>query len=43
MLITFGTAAPTSAVFAAADAVGRVTLVPGGPIALADIVALSRP
>ncbi len=43
MLITVGTAPPTSAVFAAADASGRVTLVPGGPVALADIVALSRP
>jgi putative salt-induced outer membrane protein YdiY len=43
MLVTIGTAPPTSAVFAAADANGRVTLVPGGPVALADIVALSRP
>lgn len=43
MLITVGTAAPTSAIFAAADANGRVTLVPGGPVALTDIVALSRP
>ena len=43
MLVTVGTAPPTSAVFAAADANGRVTLVPGGPVALADIVALSRP
>ena len=43
MLVTTGTSAPTSAVFAAADASGRVTLVPGGPVALVDIVALSRP
>jgi len=43
MLVTVGTAAPVSATFAAADANGRVTLVPGGPIALIDIVALSRP
>jgi len=43
MLVTVGTAPPTSALFAAADANGRVTLVPGGPVALADIVALSRP
>jgi len=43
MLVTVGTAAATSAVFAAADANGRVTLVPGGPVALTDIVALSRP
>lgn len=43
MLVTIGTAAPTSAVFAAADANGRVTLVPGGPVALTEIVALSRP
>jgi putative salt-induced outer membrane protein YdiY len=43
MLVTIGTAPPTSAVFAAADASGRVTLVPGGPVALVDIVGLSRP
>jgi len=43
MLVTVGTAAPTSAVFAAADTTGRVTLVPGGPVALTDIVALSLP
>jgi putative salt-induced outer membrane protein YdiY len=43
MLVTIGTAAPTSAVFAAADANGRVTLVPGGPVALTEIVALARP
>jgi putative salt-induced outer membrane protein YdiY len=43
MLVTIGTSAPTSAVFAAADANGRVTLVPGGPVALTEIVALSRP
>src|SRR2546421_8866485 len=43
MLVTVGTAAPTSAIFAAADANGRATLVPGGPVALTDIVALSRP
>ena len=43
MLVTIGTAVPTSAVFAAADATGRVTLVPGGPVALTDIVALARP
>jgi putative salt-induced outer membrane protein YdiY len=43
MLVTIGTAAPTSVVFAAADANGRVTLVPGGPVALTDIVALTRP
>lgn len=43
MLVTVGTSAPASAVFAAADAGGRVTLVPGGPVALVDIVALSRP
>jgi len=43
MLVTVGTAPPTSALFAAADANGRVTLVPGGPVALADIVALSPP
>jgi len=43
MLITVGTAAPISAIFAAADPTGRVTLVPGGPVALADIVALTRP
>lgn len=43
MIVTVGTAVPTSAVFAAADTAGRVTLVPGGPVALADIVALSRP
>jgi putative salt-induced outer membrane protein YdiY len=43
MLVTVGTAAPTSATFAAADANGRVTLVPGGPVALTEIVALARP
>jgi putative salt-induced outer membrane protein YdiY len=43
MLVTVGTAAPASAVFAAADANGRVTLVPGGPVGLTEIVALSRP
>ena len=43
ILITVGTAAPVSATFGAADVNGRVTLVPGGPVALADIVALSRP
>ncbi|HTI41652.1 MAG TPA: DUF481 domain-containing protein [Vicinamibacterales bacterium] len=43
MLVTVGTAAPVSATFAAADATGHVTLVPGGSIALTDIVALSRP
>jgi putative salt-induced outer membrane protein YdiY len=43
MLVTVGTAAPAAAVFAAADAAGRVTLVPGGPVALAAIVALTRP
>jgi putative salt-induced outer membrane protein YdiY len=43
MLVTVGTAPPASATFAAADTSGRVTLVPGGPVALADIVALSRP
>jgi putative salt-induced outer membrane protein YdiY len=43
MLVTVGTAPPTSAMFAAADAAGRVTLVPGGPVALVDIVALARP
>ena len=43
MLVTVGTTAPTSAVFAAADANGRVTLVPGGPVALTEIVALARP
>lgn len=43
MLVTVGTAPPVSATFAAADANGRVTLVPGGPVALADISALSRP
>src|SRR5258705_3043914 len=43
MLVTVGTSAPTSAVFAAADANGRVTLVPGGPVALTEIIALGRP
>src|SRR5256885_12147431 len=43
MLVTVGTAAPTSATFAAADPNGRVTLVPGGPVALTEIVALARP
>src|SRR3954469_681383 len=43
MLVTVGTAVPTSAVFAAADSSGRVTLMPGGPVALVDLVALSRP
>ena len=43
MLVTVGAAAPVSATFAAADATGHVTLVPGGSIALTDIVALSRP
>ena len=43
MLVTVGTATPTSAIFGAVDATGRVTLVPGGPVALADIVALARP
>jgi putative salt-induced outer membrane protein YdiY len=43
MLVSVGTAPPVSAAFAAADATGRVTLVPGGPVALADIVALSHP
>ena len=43
MLVTVGTAPPISATFAAADANGRITLVPGGPAALADIVTLSRP
>jgi putative salt-induced outer membrane protein YdiY len=43
MLVSVGTAPPTSAVFAAADASGRITLVPGGPVALVDVVALTRP
>lgn len=43
MLITVGTAAPTSAIFTAADPTGRVTLEPGGPVALVDIVAISSP
>ncbi len=43
IIVTVGTAAPATATFAAADAAGRVTLVPGGPVALADIVALARP
>jgi putative salt-induced outer membrane protein YdiY len=43
MLVTVGTAPPTAAVLVAADASGQVTLVPGGPVALAAIVALTRP
>jgi putative salt-induced outer membrane protein YdiY len=43
MLVSVGTTPAVSATFTAADANGRVTLVPGGPVALADIVALSRP
>src|SRR6185503_15891106 len=43
MLVTVGTAVPASATFAAADANGQVTLVPGGPVALTEIVALARP
>ena len=43
MLITVGTTPPTTATLGAADASGQATLVPGGPVALASIVALSRP
>ena len=42
ILVRVGAAPPVSATFAPADATGRITLVPGGPVALADIVALSR-
>jgi putative salt-induced outer membrane protein YdiY len=43
ILITVGDAAPTEVRIAAADAAGRVTLNPGGPIELTQIVALTRP
>jgi putative salt-induced outer membrane protein YdiY len=43
MLVTVGTAPPTAAVLVAGGALGQATLVPGGPVALASIVALKRP
>jgi putative salt-induced outer membrane protein YdiY len=43
MLVTVGGAAPVAATFAGADASGTVTLVPGGPVSLASIVALTAP
>jgi hypothetical protein len=43
MLVTVGTAPPAAAVLRAVDASGQATLVPGGPVALAAIVALTRP
>jgi len=43
MLVKVGTSAPTSATFAGADPAGLVTLVPGGQVRLADIVALIPP
>jgi uncharacterized protein DUF481 len=43
ILVSVGTAPPTAAVLVAADAPGQATLVPGGPVALAAIVALKRP
>ena len=43
MLVTVGTATPVSATFSAADASGQVTLTPGGPVLLTNIVALSLP
>ena len=41
MFVTVGTAAPFFTAFDAADAAGNVVLMPGGSVALADIVALT--
>ncbi len=43
ILVTIGDAPPTEARIAAGDAAGRVTLNPGGPVELTQIVALGRP
>ena len=43
MLVTVGTAPPTSATLSAAEGSGRATLTPGGQVSLEEIVALSRP
>lgn len=43
ILVTVGTAAPSEVRVAAGDAAGRVVLNPGGPVELAQIVALTRP
>ncbi len=43
IIVTVGTAAPVEVRIAAGDAAGRVTLNPGGPVALTQIVALVRP
>jgi putative salt-induced outer membrane protein YdiY len=43
MLVTVGSAPPTSAAISTAEGSGRATLVPGGPVSLEEIVALTRP
>ena len=43
ILVTIGDADPTEVRIAAADAAGRATLNPGGPVDLVQIAALARP
>jgi putative salt-induced outer membrane protein YdiY len=43
IIVTVGTAAPATVTTIASDAPGRVTLQPGGTVAIADIQALARP
>ena len=43
ILVTIGDAPPTEVRIAAGDAAGRVTLNPGGPVEVTQIVALARP
>ena len=43
ILVTVGTAAPTTVRITQGDAPGRVVLDPGGPIELAQVVAFARP
>jgi putative salt-induced outer membrane protein YdiY len=43
ILVTVGAAAPASVTIAAGNTTGRVTLQPGGSVAIGDIVLLARP
>jgi putative salt-induced outer membrane protein YdiY len=43
ILVTIGTTPPAAATIVAGDAGGRLTLQPGGTVAVTDIVALARP
>lgn len=43
VIVTVGTAVPATVTTIVADAAGRVTLQPGGSVALTDIVSVARP